>query len=157
MAANATTKLQVNYGKDGPLVNIYADNQAELETLLASVQDLSSLINSVNSSLRGTPTIASIADAFNATPVVAPVSTGGEERIVDRWGQTWIYNSPNAPECSRGKMIIKHGKAKATGEPYVAWWDPGAGPKWFGLKIPVNQLASPIDTVTGKPWNERKT
>jgi len=55
MAANATTKIQVNYGKDGVLVNVYADNQAELETLLASVQDLSSLINSVNGSLRGAP------------------------------------------------------------------------------------------------------
>jgi hypothetical protein len=52
MAANATTKIQVNYGKDGVLVNVYADNQGELEALLASVQDVSSLINSVNGSLR---------------------------------------------------------------------------------------------------------
>ena len=144
MAANATTKLQVNYGKDGPLVNIYADNQAELETLLASVQDLSSLINSVNSSLRGTPIIASIADAFNATPVVAPVSTGGEETVVDKYGNTWVYNSAGAPECSRGKMVLKHGKAQATGKPYKGWFDPSAGPKWAGAKIPKEQQAATI-------------
>ncbi len=144
MAANATTKLQVNYGKDGALVNVYADNQAELETLLASVQDLSSLINSVNSSLRGTPTIASIADAFNATPVVAPVSAGGEEVVTDKYGNTWVYNSPSAPECSRGKMVLKHGKAQATGKPYKGWFDPSAGPKWTGAKVPKDQQAATI-------------
>ena len=70
MAANATTKIQVNYGKDGVLVNVYADNQAELEALLASVQDVASFINSVNGSLRGAPapTVASVAESFGATP-----------------------------------------------------------------------------------------
>ena len=89
MAANATTKIQVNYGKDGVLVNVYADNQAELETLLASVQDLSTLITSVNGSLRGTPapmTTAAIAQAFNATPV-----------------------SGDAPVCKHGQMAYREG------------------------------------------------
>ena len=145
MAANATTKLQVNYGKDGALVNIYADNQGELETLLASVQDLSSLINSVNSTLRGTPTIAAITEAFNATPVAAPVSAGGEEKVTDEWGNVFIYNHPSAPECARGKMVLKHGKAQATGKPYKGWFDPAAGPKWpKGNKIPKDQQAATI-------------
>ena len=106
MAANATTKIQVNYGKDGVLVNVYADNQAELETLLASVQDVSSLINSVNGSLRGTPapTVASVAESFGATPVAAsaPVVTEGQ-----------------APTCKHGNMVHRTGTS-ARG-PWRAW------------------------------------
>lgn len=107
MAANATTKIQVNYGKDGVLVNVYADNQGELETLLASVQDLSSLINSVNGSLRGTPapTVASVAEAFNATPVAAPA----QPQVVE--GQ--------APTCKHGNMTYRTGTS-ARG-PWKAW------------------------------------
>ena len=77
MAANATTKIQVNYGKDGSLVNIYADDQAELESLLTTVQDLAPLINSVLASVRPTGTVASAtanlaAAGLNPTPVAQP-------------------------------------------------------------------------------------
>ena len=51
MAANATTKIQVNYGKDGLLVNIYADNAKELEELLTTVHDTASLLESVGTSI----------------------------------------------------------------------------------------------------------
>ena len=106
MAANATTKIQVNYGKDGVLVNVYADNQAELESLLASVQDLSTLINSVNGSLRGAPapTVASVADAFNATPVAAPAP---------------VVTEGQAPTCKHGNMTFRTGTS-ARG-PWKAW------------------------------------
>ena len=141
MAANATTKIQVNYGKDGVLVNVYADNQGELETLLASVQDLSSLINSVNGSLRGTPapTVASVVQQFNATPVAAPATPGGAQEVRDKYGNLWVYNLPEAPECARGKMVLKHGTAQATGKPYKGWFDPAAGPNWAGPKVPKEQ------------------
>ena len=107
MAANATTKIQVNYGRDGVLVNVYADNQGELETLLASVQDLSSLINSVNGSLRATPapTVASVAESFNASPVSEPV----QPQVVE--GQ--------APTCKHGNMAYRTGTS-ARG-PWKAW------------------------------------
>jgi len=107
MAANATTKIQVNYGRDGVLVNVYADNQGELETLLASVQDLSSLINSVNGSLRATPapTVASVAESFNASPVSEPV----QPQVVE--GQ--------APTCKHGNMAYRTGTS-ARG-PWRAW------------------------------------
>jgi hypothetical protein len=107
MAANATTKIQVNYGKDGVLVNVYADNQAELEALLASVQDVASLINSVNGSLRGAPapTVASVAESFGATPVAAPA----QPQVVE--GQ--------APTCSHGNMTYRTGTS-ARG-PWRAW------------------------------------
>jgi hypothetical protein len=110
MAANATTKIQVNYGKDGILVNVYADNQGELETLLASVQDLSSLINSVNGSLRSlpapvvasAPTVESVAQQFNAPAAPAPVVVEGQ-----------------APTCSHGTMAFRNGTS-ARG-PWRAW------------------------------------
>ena len=106
MAANATTKIQVNYGKDGVLVNVYADNQAELEALLASVQDVSSLINSVNGSLRGTPapTVASVAESFGATPVAAPAP---------------VVTEGQAPTCKHGNMVHRTGTS-ARG-PWRAW------------------------------------
>lgn len=107
MAANATTKIQVNYGKDGVLVNVYADNQGELEALLASVQDVSSLINSVNGSLRGTPvasapTVESIAKQFETPPVAAPQVVEGQ-----------------APTCKHGTMAFRNGTS-ARG-PWKAW------------------------------------
>jgi hypothetical protein len=111
MAANATTKIQVNYGKDGILVNVYADNQGELETLLASVQDLSSLINSVNGSLRSLPAVVSapptaqsVEQQFN-TPPVAP----SHPVVVE--GQ--------APTCKHGTMAFRNGTS-ARG-PWRAW------------------------------------
>jgi hypothetical protein len=109
MAANATTKIQVNYGKDGVLVNVYADNQGELETLLASVQDLSSLINSVNGSLRGAPapTVASVAEAFGGQPVITPPPA--QPAVVE--GQ--------APTCKHGNMTYRTGTS-ARG-PWRAW------------------------------------
>ena len=109
MAANATTKIQVNYGKDGILVNVYADNQGELETLLASVQDLSSLIISVNGSLRALPavvsappTVESVAQQFNAPAAPAPVVVEGQ-----------------APTCKHGTMAFRNGTS-ARG-PWRAW------------------------------------
>ena len=148
MAANATTKIQVNWGKDGLLVNVYADNAQELEQLLTTVQDTSALIESVGHSIgRGgsQPTggnAAYAAKAFNATPVVdtppfnnAPATTGGAQEVRDRYGNLWIYNHPQAPECARGKMVLKHGTAQATGKPYKGWFDPAAGPNWAGPKI----------------------
>lgn len=110
MAANATTKIQVNYGKDGILVNVYADNQGELETLLASVQDLSSLINSVNGSLRSlpaasAPTVESVAQQFNTPAAPAPVVVEGQ-----------------APTCKHGTMVFRAGTS-ARG-PWRAWMCP---------------------------------
>jgi hypothetical protein len=107
MAANATTKIQVNYGKDGVLVNVYADNQGELEALLASVQDVSSLINSVNGSLRGAPvasapTVESIEKQFNTPPAAAPQVVEGQ-----------------APTCKHGTMAFRNGTS-ARG-PWKAW------------------------------------
>jgi hypothetical protein len=52
MAASADTALQVNYKlADGTLVNVYAKDQAHLESLLTSLGDVSSLILATSSAL----------------------------------------------------------------------------------------------------------
>jgi hypothetical protein len=85
------------------------------------------------------PTVAAVAQQFNATPVAAPATTGGAQEVRDKYGNLWVYNLPEAPECARGKMVLKHGTAQATGKPYKGWFDPAAGPNWAGPKVPKEQ------------------
>jgi hypothetical protein len=114
MAANATTKIQVNWGKDGLLVNVYADNAQELEQLLTTVQDTAALIESVGNSIgRGSPqpsggNAAYAAKAFNATPVVdtppfnnAPASTGAESTMQARFNVTIAVESTHKEKPGR--------------------------------------------------------
>ena len=55
MAAPDSTKLQVNFKLiDGTLINVYAGDQAELESLLTTIQDTASLVQSVSQSLGNT-------------------------------------------------------------------------------------------------------
>jgi hypothetical protein len=106
MAANATTKIQVNYGKDGLLVNIYADNAKELEELLTTVQDSASLLESVGSSIgrsntqpAGSNAVAYAKAALGATVVAAP--TG------------------DAPDCKHGTMSFRSGVGQKG--PWKGW------------------------------------
>jgi hypothetical protein len=137
MAANATTKIQVNYGKDGLLVNIYADNAKELEELLTTVQDTASLLESVGTSIgRGNPQSSSsntssaityAKKALGGTTVVSNES--GTEQITDSNGTTWTYGRSDAPDCINGKMIHGKGISKKNGKPFKGWYDPMKGPK----------------------------
>ena len=152
MAAPESTKFQVNFkSPDGTLINLYATNKEELEALLTAAQDFSALIGSVSQSFAGARTAAPVSasqfqkqvdDRFN--PPAAVASAGGEEVVTDRYGNTWVYNSPGAPECARGKMVLKHGKAASTGKPYKGFFDPAAGPRWTGAKVPKEQQAATI-------------
>lgn len=148
MAAPESTKFQVNFKTpDGTLINLYATSKEELESLLTAASDFSALIVSTSQAYGSSaPTAPVQRSQFNALDdrVNPPVSAGGEETVVDKYGNTWIYNSPSAPECSRGKMVLKHGKAQATGKPYKGWFDPSAGPKWTGAKVPKDQQAATI-------------
>lgn len=92
MAANATTKLQISYGKDGSLVNVYADNAKELEELLTVIQDSATLIDSVGRSLGRSNTSAnavSYAKKVLGAKEVAPAGT--------------------APDCKHGPMNFRSG------------------------------------------------
>ena len=51
MAAPESTKFQVNFkAPDGTLINLYAANKEELESLLTAAQDFSAFISSVSKS-----------------------------------------------------------------------------------------------------------
>lgn len=143
MAAPETTKLQVNYKlNDGTLINVYADNAGELESLLTSVQDVAPLIGNVSQSLGSFTRTATVhnnpEDAVNRVKDAAPLKHAimdGGERVPDRYGNTWTYGIATAPDCANGKMILKEGVSDKTGKPYKGWYDPAAGPRWNGPKI----------------------
>lgn len=82
--ATEGTKFQINYKlADGTLINLYAANVQELETGLTDLSMVSTLIASTSYELAkrsvfdsapggpAAPTVASVAQAFNATPVQA--------------------------------------------------------------------------------------
>ena len=84
--ATEGTKFQINYKlNDGTLINLYASDVKELETGLADLGMIASLIRTVGNDLHGgatsltttlvdagvRPSVAAVAHAFNATPVQA--------------------------------------------------------------------------------------
>ena len=105
------TKFQVNYKlADGTLINLYAKDVKDLETGLTDLSMVSTLIKSTGKELVGgssepAPTVDSIAQSFNATPVAAPA----QPQVVE--GQ--------APVCKHGNMTFRNGTS-ARG-PWRAW------------------------------------
>jgi hypothetical protein len=105
------TKFQVNYKlADGTLINLYAKDVKDLETGLTDLSMVSTLIKSTGKELVGgssepAPTVDSIAQSFNATPVAAPA----QPQVVE--GQ--------APVCKHGTMAFRNGTS-ARG-PWKAW------------------------------------
>jgi hypothetical protein len=79
--ATEGTKFQINYKlADGTLINLYAANVQELETGLNDLGMVSTLIKATGAEFTGgqpAPTVAAVAQAFNATPVAAPAPSGG--------------------------------------------------------------------------------
>jgi hypothetical protein len=132
MAAEGT-KFQVNYKlPDGTLINVYAMTQAELESSLTTISDLSTLISSTGSSLGSAPQAGSgaISYAKKALGVTSVASTNnaGEEQLTDKNGTVWIYGKADAPDCINGKMVFAAGTSQK-GKPYKGWFDPMKGPK----------------------------
>lgn len=87
--ATEGTKFQINYKlADGTLINLYAASVAELEAGLADLAMNALNIRATGNELSGgvvaapapAPTVASVAAAFNATPVAsAPAPAGGDQ------------------------------------------------------------------------------
>jgi hypothetical protein len=94
--ATEGTKFQINYKlNDGTLINLYAANVQELETGLNDLGMVSSLIKSTGAEFTGgqpAPTVASVAQAFNATPVQAAQAPAG-----------------GANSCRHGVMAFREG------------------------------------------------
>jgi len=109
MAANENTKFQINYKlNDGTLINLYATDVKDLETGLADLGMVATLIRTTGNDLHGgapAPTVASVAESFGATPVAAPA----QPQVVE--GQ--------APTCKHGNMTYRTGTS-ARG-PWRAW------------------------------------
>lgn len=116
--ATEGTKFQVNYKlTDGTLVNIYAANVRELEAGLADIamnalniistgKELSQGVakpNFVEPAVHVAPTVASVAQQFNAAPVAAAPVAGGNT-------------------CKHGAMSYKTG-VSAKG-PWQGWMCP---------------------------------
>ena len=80
--ATEGTKFQINYKlSDGTLINLYAATVAELESGLAdlamnalNIKATGKELGASSSSSAPAPTVASVAAAFNATPVAATSS-----------------------------------------------------------------------------------
>lgn len=103
MAANQEAKLQVNYKlPDGTLINVYAMGQAELEALLTSVSDLSTLITAT------------------ATQLGANTTSSG--RIANMTQQLGAVQVSADKECKHGGMTLRSGTG-AKG-PWKAWMCP---------------------------------
>lgn len=103
MAAGQDTALQINYKlSDGTLVNLYAKDQAHLESLLTSISDLSTLITATSAAL-----------GVNATPAAnvayAKQALGAEQIAADK-------------VCKHGHMLFKEGQG-AKG-PWKGWFCP---------------------------------
>ena len=98
MAANENTKFQVNYKlSDGTLINFYATDVKDLETGLTDLSMVATLIKSTSVELGGVPaqaapTVAAVAQAFNATPVAAAP-----------------LEQPGTKTCKHGQMAFKTG------------------------------------------------
>ena len=96
--ATEGTKFQINYKlNDGTLINLYAATVQELETGLADIAMNAANIRTTGLELSGgvqapAPTVAAVAQAFNATPVAAaPAPSGG------------------ANSCKHGAMSLRSG------------------------------------------------
>ena len=132
MAAEGT-KFQVNYKlPDGTLINVYAMTQAELESSLTTISDLSTLISSTGSSLGAAPqsnggAVSYAKKALGAT-TISSSGNDGEEQVTDKNGTVWVYGRSDAPDCVNGKMVFAAGTSQK-GKPYKGWFDPMKGPK----------------------------
>jgi hypothetical protein len=97
--ATEGTKFQINYKlADGTLINLYASTATELEAGLADISMNAANIYTTGRELNGkltelgaAPTVAAVAQAFNATPVATPAPAGG------------------ANSCRHGAMTLRSG------------------------------------------------
>lgn len=111
MAAPDSTKYQINYKlADGTLINLYATDVKELESGLADLGMVASLIKSTGADLSGGSALATatavVTQAFpGATPVAAPASAPVAQ--------------DGSKQCRHGAMVWKEGVSQKG--PWKAW------------------------------------
>lgn len=95
MAAPESTKFQLNYKlADGTLVNLYAKDVSDLESGLADLGMLSTLIKDTAQTLGASSNVSYAAAALGATPVAQPAAQPATE---------------SAPTCQHGSMTFRSG------------------------------------------------
>lgn len=107
MANNQSTKLQINFKleRDGDLINVYADNQQELEQNLTIIQDLTPLILKTSEMLRGSKSLVPPLPQPTATVSALPTASAPSAP------------SGVAPTCAHGVMNLRDWIDKKTGQP----------------------------------------
>jgi len=129
MPAPESTKFQVNYSlPNGTLVNLYAASVSELEAGLADLAMNASNIRATGLEVSGgvapaapapAPTVASIAAAFNATPI---------SQVDDRVNQP--ASADASQSCRHGVMALRTGtSAKGPWKGYMCAAPKGATDK----------------------------
>lgn len=109
MAAPDTTKFQINYKlSDGTLINLYATDVRELESGLADLGMLASLIKSTGADLGGSATASAVANLQAAGLAPAPVAQVATSA-----------SSDGGKQCRHGAMAFKSGTS-AKG-PWQGW------------------------------------
>jgi hypothetical protein len=106
MAAAESTKFQVNFKlHDGTLINIYAQDQKELESSLTTIQDTATLIGATAGSLGGGNAASYVARSFNAEVVgTAPAFTPAviADGHCKHGALVWRESKPGAPKEWKG-------------------------------------------------------
>jgi len=126
MAAQNNTKFQVNFKlADGTLINIYADDAAELDAALANIQDSAAQIAAVSGSLANANGVRNAVVGLGATPVASdePVwaAKSAPAPVAAAPAQPQIAGS--TPTCVHGPMkFVQGGVSSKTGKPYNAFY-----------------------------------
>lgn len=109
MAAPDTTKFQINYKlADGTLINLYATDVKELETGLADLGMVASLIKSTGADLGGSATASAVANLQAAGLAPAPVAQASPAPAAD-----------GGKQCRHGAMAFKSGVSQKG--PWQGW------------------------------------
>jgi hypothetical protein len=112
MAAPESTKFQINYKlSDGTLINLYATDVRELESGLADLGMVATLIKSTGAELGGgsalATAVANVAQVFPGATTVAPSQ------------QPNIPPADGAKMCKHGAMSFKSGTSQKG--PWQGW------------------------------------
>ena len=109
MSAQATTKLQVNYKlADGTLINVYGDDQADLQAQLAGLVANAQSIADTAKALGMSNAVSTVQAVLGGTPVVQSSPTPA--------------NIPDG-HCKHGELIWRESKPGAP-KPWKGWFCP---------------------------------
>ena len=108
MSAQATTKLQVNYKlADGTLINVYADDPADLEIQLGALVRNAQAIADTARALTGNTAMATVTSILGAKPIDSAVvnSAAIPEGSCRHGVLVWRESKPGAPKAGIAREL----------------------------------------------------